>query len=211
MSSAIDSHRFLRLQPCRRSRASSWAWTTTSRAACVNRSNTLLPPPQEPPARVLLVYGLLAHVQLGRDLLPRPAHVPGVLDLDHLELLDQLAKGGHRPEPHPGIPAARLVRDLRGFRHGASIYVDASALSTSVDGNQQDTAAECAPALGSGHGESGLDGVVELRAGDDSRSSVSGNRAQGRPVSPDGRPGPPGPLPQVRLGGRTTGAVVGDV
>jgi hypothetical protein len=80
-----------------------------------------LPPRKEPPTGVFLVDRLLAHVELLSDLLPRPAEVPCVRDLEGLELFDQTTERRHGSKTHLGVAAARLARDLRGFGHAVNI------------------------------------------------------------------------------------------
>src|SRR5688572_25214446 len=71
-------------------RASSWAATTVSRASVVKRSNMSVLPPERPAAaRVLLVHCLPGDAQELGDLVPRPALLAGVADLEGLQALDE--------------------------------------------------------------------------------------------------------------------------
>jgi hypothetical protein len=56
-------------------------------------------------ATVLLVHGLLAHAQRLRDLLPGPALVAGVLDLELLKRRKQRPKRGNRTQPDLRVSA----------------------------------------------------------------------------------------------------------
>src|SRR5204863_3271416 len=100
-----------------------------------NRSNmAVLPPPaQQAAAGVLAVDGLLAHVELAGDVLPRPSAGPGVLHLDRLEVLEQAPEGGHGPKPHPRIAAARLGGELGRLAHARQHTLTREPLSTGVD------------------------------------------------------------------------------
>jgi len=80
-----------------------------------------LPPGKEATFGVLLMDGLLAHVELLSDLLPRPPLASRIRDLEDFQLFHQPSKRGHGSKTDPGIAAARLARDLRGFRHAVNI------------------------------------------------------------------------------------------
>ena len=66
-----------------------------------------VPPPERPAAaRVLLVHCLPGDAQELGDLLPRPALVAGVADLEVLEPLHQRPQRPDRLQPDGGVPAA---------------------------------------------------------------------------------------------------------
>src|SRR6266498_4265460 len=100
--------------------AAPWAWTTVSRAGLVNRSNTGSPfvSAATHAARVLLVDGLPGNTERRRDLLPRPVVHPGLLDLERLELLEELAQRGHRPQPDARVGAVHCLGEFGCFSHG---------------------------------------------------------------------------------------------
>lgn len=58
------------------------------------------------------MHGLTADVQDRCDLLPRPALLPGVVDLQRLKLLDQSAQGGNGFQSNLRIPAGGCLRSL---------------------------------------------------------------------------------------------------
>jgi hypothetical protein len=72
------------------------------------------------PARVLLVDGLPAHLQGRRDLLPRPALVACVVDVQALQLVQQPPQRHHGPQAHLWVLARDLTGEIRrglvGFR-----------------------------------------------------------------------------------------------
>ena len=70
---------------------------------------------------MLPVDGLLADVQLGGDLLPRPTLGSSVFDLQRFELLDQPTQRGDRSKSNFWVSAARLTRDLRCLSHPVNI------------------------------------------------------------------------------------------
>jgi hypothetical protein len=80
-----------------------------------------LPPGKEATFGVLLMDGLLAHVELLGDLLPRPPQPSRIRDLEDLQLFHQTSKRGHGSKTDPGIAAARLARDLRCLSHAVNI------------------------------------------------------------------------------------------
>ena len=85
-------------------RASSCARSTASRALFVNRSNITAPSARAAaPAAVLLVDRLLADAERPGDLLPRPAALARVVDLQRLERLEQRPQRRHRGQPDLGV------------------------------------------------------------------------------------------------------------
>ena len=78
------------------------------------------------PAGVLLVHRLLADLERGRDLLPRPAVAPCGGHLGPLQRLGQPAQGQHGPQAHPWIGAAGRGRQIGHLAH-ASRMLDAIA------------------------------------------------------------------------------------
>src|SRR5690606_40286495 len=106
-----------------RSRASVWAPVTAARASVVKRSNieSFLLPEEAAAAAVLLVDGLPAHAEADRDLLPGPALVAGVGDLEGLQPLGQLAQRADGPQPDRGVPAARLPGERHSIAHAVNV------------------------------------------------------------------------------------------
>jgi hypothetical protein len=80
-----------------------------------------LPPGKEATSGMLLVDGLLAHVELLSDLLPRPPLASRIGHLEGFELFHQTSERGHGSKTHSGITAARLARDLRCLSHSVNI------------------------------------------------------------------------------------------
>jgi hypothetical protein len=66
---------------------------------------------------VLLVHGLLAHVELVRDLLPRPAEVSRSRYLERLDLLGEPAQGCDGAETDLRVPAPGRLRESGRVRH----------------------------------------------------------------------------------------------
>lgn len=70
---------------------------------------------------VLLVDGLPGDAQAVGDRLPRPAELPGVVDVEFLEFLDEIAKGGDGGEPDRGVAAVDGIVELGELPHDVSL------------------------------------------------------------------------------------------
>jgi len=66
---------------------------------------------------VLLVDGLPADAESVGDLLPRPAALSGVVDLEHLEPLGEVAQGADRAETDVGVAAGGIAGEFGSFGH----------------------------------------------------------------------------------------------
>jgi hypothetical protein len=66
---------------------------------------------------VFLVYGLLAHSELGGDLCPRPAQVPGSVHLQRLELFGKSPQRRDGPQPDRRVGTARAGGNVSGEIH----------------------------------------------------------------------------------------------
>src|SRR5690242_11753504 len=109
-----------------RTRASDAASWTACLASAVNRSNTSAPllgasPPLALPAGVFLVHGLLADAEEERDLLPRPAVPAGVVHLQRLQPLGELAQFARRLQPGRRVGAARRLGESHSLAHAVNL------------------------------------------------------------------------------------------
>src|SRR3954471_23589159 len=119
-------------------RASIWASTTVCRASAVKRSNMSVLPPERPAAaRVLLVHGLPAHAEQLGDLLPRPALLAGVGDLERLETLDEGSQGPDGTEADRRVLAAGSGCHLRRVRHGCQLRLPHAACQSKLTMNRE--------------------------------------------------------------------------
>jgi hypothetical protein len=66
------------------------------------------------------VHGLLGDAQAAGDVLPGPAELTGLLDLEQFQPFGQRAQG-HRARPDVGIVAGRAFCDLQSRFHAVSI------------------------------------------------------------------------------------------
>jgi hypothetical protein len=70
---------------------------------------------------VLLVDGLLGHAHGVGDLLPRPLLLPGALDLEGLDALEEPPEGGDRPQADDRVLVVDGGRQLGGFAHAVNL------------------------------------------------------------------------------------------
>ena len=91
---------------------------------------------REPAAAVLLVHRLAADAERVGDLLPAPAALARVLDLQLLERLEQRPQRRDRGQPDGRVAARRGVRQLRCLVHACQPTLTPTHLSTSVDGSR---------------------------------------------------------------------------
>src|SRR4029453_10580563 len=133
-SSRLSNRCSVPMEPWCRRRASCWAPTTTCRASAVKRSNMSVLPPERPAAaRVLLVHGLPGDAEELGDLVPRPALVSGVADLEGLQPLAQHPQGPDPAEPGCRVLAAGGGGHLRCVCHGCQPRLLSCSLSTLID------------------------------------------------------------------------------
>lgn len=82
---------------------------------------------------MLLVYGLPADAQLGRDLLPGPALCAGPAYLYGFQLLQQSPEGGHGTQAHARVTVTGACRQIGSFGHECQCRLTNGRASTHID------------------------------------------------------------------------------
>jgi hypothetical protein len=80
------------------------------------------------------VHGLFGNTQAAGDVLPGPAEVAGVLDLEQFEAFGQCTKGGHGAQADVGVLASRAFGNLKCRFHVRQHMLTGPGSSTHADG-----------------------------------------------------------------------------
>lgn len=70
---------------------------------------------------VLLVDGLTAHAQFGRDLLPRPALGTRAAHLNGFQLFEETPQRGDGTQSHPWIAVTRPLGEIGRITHAVNL------------------------------------------------------------------------------------------